>query len=177
MKERQKYSEEELIKELKTRSRKAFDYLYDNYSPALYGIIINIIRDEQTAHDLLQEAFIKIWNGIDSYNPEKSRLYTWMLNIARNLSIDKIRAGNSLSRKENKDYIRKENENTKQTPFVEGIGLRGLVNELEIEQKQIIELLYFKGYTQTEAAEELNIPLGTVKSRVRLAMVKLRKFF
>ncbi|MFN8287238.1 MAG: sigma-70 family RNA polymerase sigma factor [Chitinophagales bacterium] len=177
MKEREKYSEEELIRELKTRSRKAFDYLYDNYSPALYGVIINIIRNEQTAHDLLQEAFIKIWNGIETYDSAKSRLYTWMLNIARNLSIDKIRAGNSLSRKENKDYIRKENENTQHTPFVEGIGLRGLVNELEMEQKQIIELLYFKGYTQSEAAEELNIPLGTVKSRVRLAMVKLRKHF
>ncbi len=172
-----KYNEEVLIAELKTKSRKAFDYLYDNYSPALYGVIKNIVRDEQTANDVLQEVFIKIWNGIAGYEPARARLYTWMINIARNQAIDKLRSGNTLSRKENKDFIRTENENSKQTPFVEGIGLRGLVDELEEEQKQIIELLYYRGYTQSEAAETLQIPLGTVKSRVRLAMVKLRKFF
>lgn len=172
-----KYTEEVLIAELKTKSRKAFDYLYDNYSPALYGVIKNIVKDEQTANDVLQEAFVKIWNGIAGYEPSRARLYTWMINIARNQAIDKLRSGNTLSRKENNDFIRKETENSKQLPFVEGIGLRKLIEELEEEQKQIIDLLYYKGYTQSEAAEALNIPLGTVKSRVRLAMVKLRKFF
>lgn len=172
-----KYSEEVLIAELKTKSRKAFDYLYDNYSPALYGVIKNIVKDEQTANDVLQEVFIKIWNGISSYEPTRARLYTWMINIARNLAIDKLRSANTLSRKENNDFIRKETESSKHVPFVEGIGLRKLIEELDEEQKQIIDLLYYRGYTQSEAAETLNIPLGTVKSRVRLAMVKLRKFF
>jgi RNA polymerase sigma-70 factor (ECF subfamily) len=173
-----KYTEEFLYSGLRSKSKQAFEYLYDNYSPALYGVVYNILHNEEASNDALQEVFVKIWNNFDSYDPERSRLYTWMMNIARNHAIDKLRSKAMKGDKElknDKEFIR--NVSGSLSQFTDGIGLNKLVNELEKEQKDIIDLLYFKGFTQTEAAEELNIPLGTVKSRVRLAMNKLRKHF
>jgi RNA polymerase sigma factor (sigma-70 family) len=173
---RYKQREDVLYSELKGKSRQAFEYLYDNYSPALYGVILNILRDEESSNDALQEVFVKIWNNFDSYDPGKSRLYTWMLNIARNHSIDRLRSKKLTF---NKEILKDESlmEGGASIPFIEGIGLRKLVENLEDEQRVVVDLLYFQGFTQAEAAEELNIPLGTVKSRVRIAIQKLRKYF
>lgn len=173
-----KYTEEFLYSALRSKSKTAFEYLYDNYSPALYGVIFNILKSEEASNDALQEVFVKIWNNFESYDPERSRLYTWMMNIARNHSIDKLRSKamkGDRELKSDKNFIR--NNSAVSSPFTDGIGLKKLVDDLEKEQKDIIELLYFQGFTQVETAEELNIPLGTVKSRVRLAMNKLRKHF
>jgi RNA polymerase sigma factor (sigma-70 family) len=171
-------SENYLYSELRSKSRKAFEYLYDNYSAALYGVILNVLREEELSNDSLQEVFVKIWNNFDSYDPQKSRLYTWMLNIARNHAIDRLRSKNIRSGKDPaKDKNYTEQHEQQEAPFIEGIGLRGLVEHLEDEQRAVIDLLYFQGFTQSEAAEELNIPLGTVKSRVRMAIQKLRKYF
>jgi len=172
-----KYDEDLLYSELKSKSRKAFEYLYDNYSPALYGVIFNVLRNEEASNDALQEVFVKIWNNFDSYDPIKSRLYTWMLNIARNHAIDRLRSKSTADRKDlkkDKDFVERQQQPEQ---FVEGIGLRKLIDHLEEDQKVVIDLLYFQGFTQAEAAEELNIPLGTVKSRVRIAIHKLRKYF
>src|SRR5206468_3616525 len=86
------YSEEELVLLLQQQSRQAFNYLYRQYSAVLYGVIYKVITDEQTSQDVLQDVFIKIWNNISQYNAQKGRLYTWMLNIARNAAIDKLRS-------------------------------------------------------------------------------------
>lgn len=173
------YKDEALLyADLKAKKRGAFEYLYDNYSPALFGVILNILRDQESSNDALQEVFVKIWNNFDSYYPQKSRLYTWMLNIARNHAIDKLRSRSTANRKDvskDKDFIKQHDREA--APFVEGIGLNKLVEHLEKDQKIIIDLLYFKGFTQAEVAEELNIPLGTVKSRVRQGVQKLRKYF
>lgn len=174
----QKYTEEFLYSALRSKSKTAFEYLYDNYSPALYGVIFNILHNEEASNDALQEVFVKIWNNFDSYDPNRSRLYTWMMNIARNHSIDKLRSKAMKGDRElkaDKEFIR--TNNAVSSPFTDGIGLKKLVDDLEKEQKDIIELLYFQGFTQSEAADELSIPLGTVKSRARLAMNKLRKHF
>lgn len=87
-----KYSEEELIQLLKTGDESAFSYLYDHYSGALFGVIFKIIGDQPLAEDILQEAFVKIWNNFSSYDSSKGRLFTWMLNITRNLTIDTLRS-------------------------------------------------------------------------------------
>lgn len=173
-----KYTEELLYTELKAKSKKAFEYLYDNYSPALYGVLFNIIKNEEASNDALQEVFVKIWNSFESYDPARARLYTWMINIARNHAIDKLRSKavkTDRNLKNDKEYAA--HANPAVMLFTDGIGLQKLIDELDNEQREIIDILYFKGYTQTEAAEELNIPLGTVKSRVRLAVNKLRKHF
>ena len=86
-----KYSEEELVTALKRNERIAFEFLYDHYSGALFNIISKTLRDEEKAADVLQESFLKIWKNIASYNPEKGRLFTWIMNIARNGAIDAVR--------------------------------------------------------------------------------------
>src|SRR5687768_13913477 len=85
-------SENELIRALRNKERIGAEALYDMYSSSLYGIIYRIIQHEEISEDLLQETFIKIWNSFGSFDPEKGRLFTWMVNLARNLSIDKIRS-------------------------------------------------------------------------------------
>ncbi|HPH86646.1 MAG TPA: sigma-70 family RNA polymerase sigma factor, partial [Ferruginibacter sp.] len=87
-----KYSEEELISRLKEREQQAFSYLYDHYAGALNGIICRMVEDPQLAEDILQEAFLKVWNNFAQYDSSKGRLFTWMINITRNLTIDTLRS-------------------------------------------------------------------------------------
>ncbi|MBO9635590.1 MAG: sigma-70 family RNA polymerase sigma factor, partial [Chitinophagaceae bacterium] len=91
MKDAHTYSEQELVEALKQRNGKAFGYLYDNYSAALNGVIMDILQDDGSAVDILQEVFIKIWKQIEQYDPARGKLFTWMFNIARNAAIDATR--------------------------------------------------------------------------------------
>lgn len=173
-----KYSEEQLIEKLKAQDADAFSYLYDNYSGALYGTLIRIVDEEEVAQDLLQETFVKIWKSFSSYNAEKGRLYTWMVNIARNLAIDHKRSRSFKSSEKNQDIDKSVNaiNRSQKTVFnIDRIGLKEIVGQLKPESQQIINLLYYAGYTQEEAAKELNMPLGTVKTRTRAALMELRK--
>ncbi|CAN5287305.1 sigma-70 family RNA polymerase sigma factor [soil metagenome] len=152
--------------------------LYDHYSAALFGVIFRIVQDKETAEDVLQESFLKIWNNSASYDSAKGKLYTWLLNIARNTAIDKTRSKNFRKNSQVRSIedfvysVDKQHNNSTSTDF---IGLRKFVDQLKPEQQQLIDLLYFGGYTQSEAAEELNIPLGTIKTRVKAALTRLRE--
>jgi RNA polymerase sigma factor (sigma-70 family) len=153
------------------------EYLYDHYAGALLGVVARILKKEELAEEVLQDVFLKIWDRIESYDASKGRLFTWMLNIARNQAIDKTRSkefskakktgdiDNYVNRIENEGYVEQK---------VEGIGLQNLLNTLPEDQRFIIDQHYLKGYTQAEIAEEFNLPLGTVKTRMRLAMKELR---
>ncbi len=174
------YSEETLISLLKKKERTAINYLYDNYSKVLYGVIFNGINNEEVAEDLLQEVFIKIWKNIESYDPARGRLYTWMINIARNSSIDYQRSKQNKKDIKNQSIDNSLNDINKSENFeqkTDSIGLKQLVASLPTNHKEIIDLVYFKGYTQDETSKELNIPLGTVKTRVRAAIGTLRTLF
>lgn len=180
MKRHHKIAEEDLVALLKERDRQGIAILYDNYSSALYGVVYRIVRSDALAEDVLQEAFVKIWKNFSAYDPEKSRLFTWIMNIARNLAIDKIRSKEFINSSKNQDIentvsIIDINANQSYNPDI--IGLKELVQKLSPEQKVLIDLLYYKGYTQAEVAEELNMPLGTVKTRIRLAINILRRKF
>lgn len=175
----QTYTEQQLISLLKHRDNKAFGYLYDNYSGALYSIIVQILSDVELANDVLQEVFINIWRKIDSYDHTKGRLFTWMLNIARNASIDTLRSKTYQNDKKNQpmpgtvdDQF---NGQTAQLN-VDNIGFRKVLNQLKEDQRILIDLAYFKGYTHEEIAALQNIPLGTVKTRIRNALIQLRGF-
>jgi RNA polymerase sigma-70 factor (ECF subfamily) len=161
---------------LKQRQQPAFSYLYDNYSAALQAVILNIVTDYDYASDVLQEVFIKIWKQIESYDDTKGRLFTWMLNIARNASIDTVRSKAWQNSKQNNELT--ENNflaaGTVQAN-VDQIGLRKIVYQLKEEHKVLVELSYFKGYTQDEISKMLDIPLGTVKTRLRTALTQLRQ--
>ncbi|GAB1430404.1 ECF RNA polymerase sigma factor SigK [Ignavibacteria bacterium] len=171
--------EKDLVAWLRTGEHEAFGTLYDQYSAAIYGVVFRIIQSDAAAEDILQESFVKIWRSFAQYDESKGRLFTWMLNIARNLAIDHYR---SLNRNPTQnqtvtfdvDMVDVEH-NCSFNPNV--IGLRELVNALKPDQIEIIEHLYYRGLTHTEAAEEINIPLGTVKTRLHSALKSLRMFF
>jgi len=170
--------EQEIVRLLASNNKRAVELIYNNYSPALLGIILRIVNDQQLAEDVLQESLVKIWRNASSYNPGISRLFTWMVNICRNTAIDQVRSKGyrkaSKIRGDETSVIGKTNSDESIQP--ELIGVKDLVGKLKIEQRSLIELAYFKGYTHQELAEELNLPLGTVKTRIRKALMDLRQF-
>lgn len=173
------YSEEELISLLRQRSQEGFSYLYRHYSAALFGVVRNVIDDEETAQDVLQEGFVKIWNGLDRYDASKGRLYTWMLNICRNAAIDKLRSRGEIMRgkiRSDEDSVLTDSRGATETA-TDTIGLRKAVGALKPEYQAIVELAYFSGFTMDEISKTLSVPLGTVKTRMRSALQTLRRHF
>ena len=170
-----KYSEQELIALLRQRQEQSFGYLYDNYSGALLGVVGGIIPNEETARDVLQEVFVNIWRKIESYDPAKGRLFTWMMNIARNAAIDKIRSKSYQDSLKNHSIPENADNSLPATgPQVDDVGLRKVLSKLKEEHRILVDLSYFQGYTHEEIAKSLNIPLGTVKTRIRSALIHLR---
>ncbi len=178
MTEIKKYSEQELVAMLHQHDRKAFDYLYENYSGALYGVIFRMVEDKELSEDLLQDAFVKVWNNFTNYDSSKGRLFTWMLNLTRNLTIDTLRSKSYKKQQKiqsDENSVNNFRDDSYRTEKFDTIGLRKQLTLLKNDQKQIIDLAYFSGYTQDEIAKELGIPLGTVKTRMRTAIIELRK--
>jgi RNA polymerase sigma-70 factor (ECF subfamily) len=172
-----RYSEEELIALLKQRSENAFSYLYNHYSGALLGVISSIIVDMETASDVLQETFVNIWKNFNSYDASKGRLFTWMLNIARNASIDKTRSKGYKALRKNQsleDNVLRSAGNAVTNPSFTDFGLKKILSNLKEEYRVLIDLSFFQGYTHEEIAKALSIPLGTVKTRIRTALIQLR---
>jgi RNA polymerase sigma factor (sigma-70 family) len=170
------YTESELVLGLKARNEKHFGYLYDHYSPALYGIALKVLNDEAIAGDVLQEIFLKIWRNIERYDVDKGRLFTWMVNIARNTAIDTLRSkAHKLGQKVHELAANGQgSDHLAIYPSVDHLGLVKVVEQLNKEQRVIIDLAYYKGCTQEEIAKILDIPLGTVKTRMRNAIIQLR---
>lgn len=172
------YSEEELVLLLQRKDLKAFSYLYDNYASGLLGVIMRLLRNQAVSEDVLQAVFVKIWKGIEGYDASRGRLYTWMINISINAAIDY-----SKSKQAKKDTITTGIEHNVTvvdranfTTFnTDVIGLKEQVDTLKDEYRILIEHIYYQGLTHDEAAKELNLPLGTVKTRVRSAVVQLRE--
>ena len=178
MQEVKKYSEEELIYLLKNKDQSAFSYLYDNYAAALFGVIFKMFENRELAEDVLQEAFVKIWNNFSNYDDTKGRLFTWMVNITRNLTIDTIRSKSFKKQSKIQNSVNAVNniaDFSNTSASFDALGIRKQLSLLREDQKQIIELAYFGGFTQDEISKNLNIPLGTVKIRMRTAIIELRK--
>ncbi len=170
------YGEAELVSLLRQRNNQAYSYLYDHYSGALFGVISQIIANKEVANDVLQEVFINIWRKIETYDLSKGRLLTWMLNIARNASIDKIRSKswqNDLKNQSMPDDVHTlESQSVKLE--TDNMGIKKILGKLKEEQRALIDLSYFQGYTHEEIAKGLKIPLRTVKTRIRSALLQLR---
>lgn len=173
-------SEEELISGLKRQDTFTMKVLCDMYSGALLGVISRVVVQTEIAEDVLQETFVKIWNSAGSYDASKGRLFTWMMNVARNLSIDKVRSKDFRNATKNQDIennVSFIDEQKKVNFNADTLGLKDLVTNLKPDFQNVLDMIYFKGYTHVETAEELNLPLGTVKTRVRMAILELRKKF
>jgi len=173
------YTDEQLVLLLKSKDQRAYIYLYDNYASALFGIIRRIIGDGEEANDVLQESFVKIWRNILQYDTTKGRLFTWMINIARNTAIDYKRSGQS-KKDERTNSLEETESSAIDENFVtyiktDHLGLQKIIDRLASDHRMIIELAYFQGYTQDEISKKLNIPLGTVKTRARAALAQLKQ--
>ena len=174
-------AEKQLIQWLQQKDKRAIEALYDQYSAALYGMLLRMTQDEMLAQDILQEVFVKVWKNGNRYDSNKGRLFTWLINIARNTAINTLQSKAHRNGQKNQSLQNlvdhSKNSTLIQQTNVNKIGLTGLVNQLEEKYRVIIELIYFQGYTQKEIEEHLEIPLGTVKSRLRIALRELRKVF
>lgn len=153
--------------------------IFKHYKTALFGVIQKIVGDEELAADVFQESLVKIWRFGPKYDPEKGRLFTWLLNICRNTAIDKTRL-KSFQRTAKIQDPDSTVSMGKDSPAYEintdAIGLRELIATMDPKYQELLELMYFQGYTQQEISDHLTLPLGTVKTRIRTAIELLRKW-
>jgi RNA polymerase sigma-70 factor (ECF subfamily) len=176
------HREAQLIGLLQGRQERGFRLLYEHYGANLYEVALRIVRCPAIAGDVVQESFVKVWRNIEAYNPAKGRLFTWLLNIVRNTALDHWRSQGRLSHWEwaNQAGLSKtSNPYDAQLPAyllsMDHIGVDRLLKCLSPEQQLVVDYLYLRGYTHAEAAQTLGLPLGTVKTRVRLALIHLRR--
>jgi RNA polymerase sigma-70 factor (ECF subfamily) len=172
--------ERQLVPMLIAGEEEAFALLYDSYSAMLFGVITRIVDDRQDAQNLLQDCFVKIWKNIASFDADKGRLATWMISIARNTALDFTRSKYFSQKRKNQnvdDLVLPFEERISVRQAEDTVGLRQLVDKLPTSCKEVIEWMYFEGYTQQEISENFNIPLGTVKTRTRIALRELRNAF
>ena len=155
------------------------EILYDNYASSLYGVIQRLVQNEEVSEEILKNTFIKIWNNFSLYNPAKDRLSSWMINIARNMAQEKV---DSMESKSKDQYESIEKIISRAEPLKTGnlsrgmTGFNDLISKMDAEYSQILYLLFFSGFSQSEVALKLNIPLGTVRNRTRSAILKLRNY-
>jgi len=156
--------------------RQGVNLTHQNYGKALYGIIRRIVNSEALAEEILQDVMVKVWQNAKSYNRTKGRLFTWLSNIARNASIDAVRSARFNREQKTTSIENSVNENVGgiEEPQIKDSGLAKIINSLDEKHRVLIDMAYFQGYSQREIEKELNIPLGTIKSRLRQAINQLR---
>ena len=160
----------------------AFAALYDRHARVAYSLAYRMMGERQAAEDLVQEAFLKVWRAAGSYRVEKATVRTWILSILNNRGIDEIRS--NASRRRTQDRVQTQTSTSQPSEVFgeawrnsQGEQVRKALGGLPPEQVKVLELAYFSGYTHMEIAELLDLPLGTVKGRMRLGLNKLREYF
>ncbi|MEZ4854893.1 MAG: sigma-70 family RNA polymerase sigma factor [Gelidibacter sp.] len=169
--------EQQIVQLLENGDKAAINLLYENYADSLYGVILKITNNEELAQDALQESFVKIWKNAQKYDSKKAKLFTWLYRIARNTAIDKLRSFNNRFHKE--VQIEKSNVYILPTASLnqDVIDLRAHVGRLDEKYQIVLNALFFEGMTQQEASDELDIPLGTIKSRLKIGLRELKTLF
>lgn len=167
-----------LIKRFQDKDVKAFEELHKMYANSMQSVIFNILNDEEVTEEVLQDVFLKAWKKSHSYQPSKGKIFTWLLNIARHAAIDKLRSKGFKKAKlriECTTILTNHHSHDNLDLKVNAIGLRGFIDQLEHKYKDLINLLYFQGYTHKEAAKEMQMPIGTIKTNSRKSIFVLRK--
>lgn len=169
--------EKHIVELLKEKDEKAISLLYDNYADTLYGVAYKVVKDEDLAQDVVQESFVKIWKKSDSYDPTKAKLFTWLFRITRNTAIDKLRSISTKSDKEIQIDVSDVYNLGVQSIKPEFLDVKENMGKLEPKYRIVLEALFFEGMTQQEASDELDIPLGTIKSRLKIGLREMRKIY
>ncbi len=167
----------DLLMRVQQRDQTALSTLYDDFGGALYGVVLRIVNGvEEVAQEVLQDVFVKIWNSSSSYDVSKGRPFTWMMNIARNTAIDRMRSSDmkkaSAIRSIDDHVFHLATETTHDQ--LDSADVRKVVTGLKPEHRELIDMAYYLGYSQQEIADNTGLPLGTVKSRTRAALSELR---
>ena len=172
-------AELDFVLALQMRDESAFELLYDRYGQALMSMIRRTIRDHSDAENLLQETFVKVWRNIAQFDATRGRLFTWMVAIVRNTVLDFLRTKQAAAfrRTQSLDDTTPRAELHLEPADISHIGISETVQRLDPKLQEVIHMIYFLGYTQQEVADELQLPLGTVKTRTRSALLRLRAYF
>ena len=175
--------EVELMKKIKAKDADALSKLYDLYDRLLFGMIISIVKSKEEAEDVLQEVFVNVWQKAHTFNENRGNVYSWLVTLARNRAIDRIRS---------KDYKTQEKasvsvhepafklEGNTFDPLETTIHsdraelVKRALGEIPEKQSEVLKIAYYRGMTQSEISDHLDIPLGTVKTRTRQGMIKLK---
>jgi len=171
----------QLIARVAHKDSVALQLLYERYERPIYTFAYRIVKDTMLAEEVVQELFLRLWNAAAKYDPTQGKLSSWMFTLTRNIAIDGLRRRQARTAQqvvESEQLNRTADEEADTATAVEasmiGEQVREAMRQLGPDQHQVVELIYFEGYTQQEVSERYNIPLGTVKSRVRLAMKALK---
>ncbi|HMQ48032.1 MAG TPA: sigma-70 family RNA polymerase sigma factor [Saprospiraceae bacterium] len=167
----------ELLSQLRQGNQEALGYLYEKYSGALLAVILRKIPAKEMAEEVLQDVFVKIWQKIDQYDENKGKLFTWMMQITRNTTIDALRSGyfKAAQKTDSSETIVDKDILGQTTAKVDDVGLKKVIHLLEESHQVLIDYIYFQDYTYSETSEALNMPIGTVKTRMRQAILRLRQ--
>jgi RNA polymerase sigma-70 factor (ECF subfamily) len=170
----------ELAERLKRRDPQAMADLYDRYGRLAYSLILRIVRDAEMAEDLVQETFLRVWSRAQAFDSERGALGSWLLAVARNRAIDYLRSADGRMSRSSYELVEMENPALFANPESQIVTsdqaarIREALSKLNPSQRNVIELAYFEGLTQTEMAEKMGQPLGTIKTWVRTALKNLR---
>ena len=178
------FSDEDLIEAIVDGADWALEQLYQRYCVLLYSLVYRMVADHQVAEDLLQEAFLAVWRQARSYAPQAGAVRSWLVSIVHHRTIDYLRTVRRRSRRLPQAHWEEvEQDEGSVVPdvwqevwrSVQSTQVRRALMELPIEQRLVIELAYFQGWTHTEIAEGYHMPLGTVKSRIRCGLMQLKR--
>lgn len=173
-------SDEILLARIVRREDEALATLYDRHGRAAFALARQIVRDGETAEDVVQEAFLTLWRRAETYRPERGAVRAWLLTVVRNRAIDMLRSPSrsgpsaTAASVDDLNLVAPDNPEQDAMRMVEGRVVRAALAELPPEQREVVELAYFAGLAYPEVAARMGIPLGTVKSRMRLALERLR---
>lgn len=169
--------EKEIVRLLQKGDKKAISLLYENYADTLYGVILKVLNNEELAQDALQETFIKVWKKSKSYDADKAKLFTWLYRIAYNTAIDKVRSQSNKDQKEIQIEASNVYKLTSEGLNQDVMDIKTHLKSIDEKYQIVINALFFEGMTQQEASEELEIPLGTIKSRLKIGLRELKKIY
>lgn len=170
----------ELLRAIARGDEQALASLYDRYKSILFGLLLRILNSRAEAEDTLQEVFLQVWQRAATFDETRGRAFTWLVTIGRSRAIDRLRtiksrarAGEEASREAAPDVVSDSEKDAIRSQEAEVV--RRALREIPVEQRRLLDMAYFEGLTQTEISERTAVPLGTVKTRMRSAMKKLRE--
>lgn len=165
---------QDIIDLMRDRDERGLSLLFERYASSIMGLLSRMLQDRHIAEEVLQTSFLKAWERVDKYDDQKASLHTWLYAIARNSALDVIRL-KSFERRTLAEPLDEINE--KNAPVyipTAGMDTDKLLNSIEGKYREVLDCLYLQGYSQRETAEQLGIPLGTVKSRLRTGLKTIR---